>query len=346
MSKLKPSREFEKLVAKVEKTLAGQNAVITSPDRIQDKDVATRHLREIDVSIRMMVGSAPVLVIIECRNRGRKQDVEWVEQVKAKRDGVGADKAVMVPSNGLTALAREKAAAYKIVVTRFNLITVNDVRGWFQAPGLTVRRFQGAVRNAEFIFRNALVESDRESFPQSARLQDKVLTSAATERSWSMEEILDVAFAKPSEDMQKLLSTLTVGGPSKVLNLRVTLSDVDGPFEFRIGETLREVREVRVLLDVSVLESQVQPFQVYAYGREESPALDVLDFRVPAVSGAEQTLSIRRNRETGIVSVEMGLPGAPPELLPEGVSAEERRSQVPTVPVPAESAGEEDPENS
>jgi len=79
MSRPKPSREFEKLVAQVEWALGGQHAKVTSPDRIQDKDVATRHLREIDVSIRMTVGSAPVLVIIECRNRSRKQDVEWVE---------------------------------------------------------------------------------------------------------------------------------------------------------------------------------------------------------------------------------------------------------------------------
>lgn len=334
MTEPKPSRQFEQLVARVERALAGQNAIVTPNDRIQDKDVRKRHFREIDISIRMTVGSAPVLVIIECRNRGRKQDIEWVEQVKSKRDGVGADKAVLVASHGLTTPAREKAAAFGIVVTRFNRITIDDIKSWYQASGVTLRHFQCAVRNADIGFRDAVAGPDKESFPRLVGLQEKILVTRATVRSWSIQEILEVVFARPSEDALQVLSTLTAGGPSRTLNLIITLSNVNEPFEFRIGETLYEVGEVRVLMDVSVVaESVVQPLQVFSYGQEGKPVLDVLDFRVPSPSGGEQTLSFQRNRETGIVSVQMGLPGAVPELLPEDSPPKVKRGRLPTAPI-------------
>jgi len=325
MTEPKPSREFEKLVAQVEGALVGQHAKVTSPDRIQDKDVATRHLREIDVSIRMKVGSAPTLVIIECRNRGRKQDVEWVEQVKAKRDSVGADKAIMVPSCGLTPLAQQKAAAYGIIVSRFNRITIDDIKSWFQAPGVTVENTQTAIRRADISFREALTESEEKLFPYKASTQDKVFVSRTTRHSQSVEGILDLALAKPNEEVQKFLSTVAVGGAPRTLDLNVVFSMANDPFEFILAGCPREVSGMRIVVDVSKSNSQVQPFQVFSYGQEGKPALDVLNFRVPSPAGGEQTLSLQRNRETGIVSVQVGPSGAVPELLPDGTPLEKQR---------------------
>lgn len=82
---------------------------------------------------------------------------------------------------------------------------------------------------------------------------------------------------------------------------------------------------MRIVVDVSKSNSQVQPFQVFSYGQEGKPALDVLNFRVPSPAGGEQTLSLQRNRETGIVSVQVGPSGAVPELLPDGTPLEKQR---------------------
>ena len=325
MTEPKPSREFEKLVAKVERTLAGQNAVITSPDRIQDKDSHIHQLREIDVSIRMKVGSAPVLVMVECRKRGRRQDVDWVEQVIAKRDGVGADKAIMVPSHGLTALAREKAAAHGIVVTRFDRITVDDIKSWFQAPGVTVGDIQTTIRHADFAFREALTESEERTFPRKLSPQDKVLILRGTQHGQSIEGILDLILAKPNEEVQHFLSTCAAGNVPQRLHLRVVFANTGDPFEFIVGERPHEVLEILMEVDVSKSESQVQPFQVFSYGREGKPALDVVNFRLPGPAGEEETLSLQRDRESGILTVQMGPPGTVPELLPDGTPLEKRR---------------------
>jgi hypothetical protein len=87
-------RSLELLVQAVDQLLAGAPVEIRSPDFIMGRDSGTS--REVDVSWRSQVGSVSVLVIIECRDRAKPQDVTWIEQLASKREDVGADKAVAV----------------------------------------------------------------------------------------------------------------------------------------------------------------------------------------------------------------------------------------------------------
>jgi len=79
-------RQFEKLVALIESHLSPRGAIIKSPDYIPDR--ITGQLREIDASIRYQVGSVPILITIECRDRTSEEDVIWIEQLVSKRDGI------------------------------------------------------------------------------------------------------------------------------------------------------------------------------------------------------------------------------------------------------------------
>lgn len=107
-------REFEKLVSRVEKMLAPLGAKVSSPDRIRDK--VTGRFREVDASIRYDVGSVPILITLECRDRKGKQDVPWLEQVRAKRDSVGAAQTIVVSKSGFTPEALAYARAHGLVV--------------------------------------------------------------------------------------------------------------------------------------------------------------------------------------------------------------------------------------
>lgn len=69
LSKGKPWREFEKLISQIEEALCPKGAIVKSPDYISDLNTGT--LREVDASIRFEVGSAPILITIECRDRWR-----------------------------------------------------------------------------------------------------------------------------------------------------------------------------------------------------------------------------------------------------------------------------------
>jgi len=66
-------RQFEKLVARIEEAVAPSGATVTSPDHILDK--ITGETREVDASIRYNVGTSPILVTIECRNRSPVEDI-------------------------------------------------------------------------------------------------------------------------------------------------------------------------------------------------------------------------------------------------------------------------------
>src|SRR5712692_9330561 len=82
------SRMFEELIARIEETLVPQGAVVKSPDFILDK--VTGSMREVDGSIRYQVGSTPILITIECRRRSTKDDARWIEQLRSKKEDIGA----------------------------------------------------------------------------------------------------------------------------------------------------------------------------------------------------------------------------------------------------------------
>ncbi len=122
-------KRVELLVAKLESVL-GPSADVRSPDKIRDKD--TGRPRQIDVSIRVTAGSVKLLVIMECRKRGRVSDSTWIEQVAQKKVSVNADRAVVVGRIGHA--AQEKARALNVECRTFE--EVSDpviIRTWLPA---------------------------------------------------------------------------------------------------------------------------------------------------------------------------------------------------------------------
>lgn len=121
-------RSLELLVKALEQLLAGAPVEIRSPDYIMGRNSGTS--REVDVSLRAQVGSARVLVIIECRDRAKPQDVTWIEQLASKREDVGADKAVAVSSGGFSASARNLARSKKIDLRSLEELDPHIVFDW------------------------------------------------------------------------------------------------------------------------------------------------------------------------------------------------------------------------
>lgn len=122
----KKSREFELLTSRIEGALAPTGARIKSPDRIRDK--ITGQFREVDVSIRYNVGSVELLITIECRDRSRIQDVNWIEQIATKKAHIGADRTIAVSSTGFTDAAIIAANAHNISIRTISEITDEELR--------------------------------------------------------------------------------------------------------------------------------------------------------------------------------------------------------------------------
>jgi len=130
-------REFEKLIARIEKAMAPSGAIVKTPDRVLDK--TTGSPREVDATIRYQVGTCPILITIECRDRTSIEDVTWIEQLVEKRRSIGASITVAVSSSGFTAPAITKAMASGIEVRTLTDTTADDFVKWLRFQNVVVR---------------------------------------------------------------------------------------------------------------------------------------------------------------------------------------------------------------
>ncbi len=118
-------REFEELVARIEGLWVPKGATVTSPDRI--RDLVTGQLREVDASIRTKVGSAELLVTVECRRRNNVEDDTWIEQLATKREKIGAARTIAVSSMGFSEPATKTARLKGIELRRLKDITDDEI---------------------------------------------------------------------------------------------------------------------------------------------------------------------------------------------------------------------------
>lgn len=146
----KAGRALEQLVETLESLLAGSGVNVRSPDVLTDK--VTGEPREVDVSLRSRVGSAHILVIMECRDRGRAQDVLWIEQLATKRDDVGANMAIAVSRNGFSAAARSKAQFKGIELRTLGEVDKISLSGWLGVKFMTVTIRQRHIHNVKLYY--------------------------------------------------------------------------------------------------------------------------------------------------------------------------------------------------
>jgi len=107
----KRTNEFQRLVAKIEDVCKGPNArVIEShldPSDPQDPG-------EIDVLVEDVINDTRVRVAFECRDHGRKANIEWIHNLIGKYAGRNVDVVVAVSSKGFSRRALIKAKENRI----------------------------------------------------------------------------------------------------------------------------------------------------------------------------------------------------------------------------------------
>jgi len=151
-------RDLERLVALIEDAVGPDGAEVKSPDFIEDR--VTGEKREVDVSIRMRVGTSWVLIVVECRDRTSVQDVTWIEQVEQKCRDLKASKVIAVSAEGFSEAALKKAIFLGIDTRRMDEISPELIRGWYQAGAMAV-----IVERVEIRYCN--LNLDMEGLPRS-----------------------------------------------------------------------------------------------------------------------------------------------------------------------------------
>lgn len=141
-------REFEKLVARIERAMAPSGAEVKSPDHIPDK--VTGQLREVDASIRYKVGTCPILITIECRDRSSIEDVQWIEQLAEKKRSIGGAITVAVSSSGFSEPAIKKAAALDIEIRTLAEASPNEFVQWLSFQNVVLDQSEWSLADLGF----------------------------------------------------------------------------------------------------------------------------------------------------------------------------------------------------
>lgn len=143
--KKKPGKALEELVAWIETSLrADANTTVEHDVFLPDKDGGGP--RQIDVLIRVKSGHDELLTIIEVRDRGKRADVRFVEEMSAKRVSVRADAACLVSKAGFSEAAIAKARALNV-----RLLTLAEATAGNWAEWCLVRHIDVAQREWEVL---------------------------------------------------------------------------------------------------------------------------------------------------------------------------------------------------
>ncbi len=107
----KRSNEFQKLVVFIKKH-AAEGATVTESKLLRDH--VTGAEREVDICVESTIAGHPVIVSIECRDRIRRADVRWVEEMKGKHERLSTNALVLVSRSGFSKEALRVSKIYGI----------------------------------------------------------------------------------------------------------------------------------------------------------------------------------------------------------------------------------------
>jgi hypothetical protein len=274
-------RDLETLVALVERLLEEMPVVIQSPEYIIGR--RSDSPREIDVTIRGTVGSATVLVMVECRDRDGTQGVGWIDQVVGKREDVGADKAVVVCSAGFSEPAIRAAQAVGIELRTMTQLSESDLLPWVDPSFMSV---DVDLRKSHLVGCNLILDNDR-PLPTNPNVGEIRRT-----RDQESVSVLDLWGHNDPEEAWEGLAV----DERRQRQIRLNFTNPEDRYEVDVAGTWLPVEAVQFVVELWIEREQV-PIKQFRYSDDEEVLADgfSFDFEHPEQGG--QTVAIGRNVE-------------------------------------------------
>lgn len=147
---MRQGKNLELLIEKI-KNLLILGATIKSPEYVNDIDTGTQ--REVDVGIRFHTEQGSVFVAVECRDRG-VQDIQWIEQLIAKKESIQADILIAVVTSNFTKPAKVKAFKKGIYIRTIEQFSSNNILLWLEETYADIHSFIGDVKFLSLQFDN------------------------------------------------------------------------------------------------------------------------------------------------------------------------------------------------
>jgi hypothetical protein len=302
-----PARELERLTAFLEKALGHENVKIESPARIHDKD--TGQIREVDVSIKGKLGSSNVFVIVECRNRNRVEDVQWIEQVAQKMKSVGADKALAVSSTGFTGPAQDKANSLGVRLMVLGKVEPQEISSWMQLTHTRSIIHQWNPKNINIIpappkdalFLTALRKK------QVLGTNEKIFRREKDGVLVSLDEIWGGQCAPEELKKNKLYDGVEPNGPKVERSVRFDFVKDDG-FQWATKKGGANLTTIEITADIWIEEKLFPIKEIYRYSEDGKAYIESVRVEFE-VNGERKEFILNMDMNTRRVSLVMDKPG-------------------------------------
>ena len=132
----KRSNDFQKLVTFIYEKISPLGGSVKESGMVLDVEAQSE--REVDILIECNVAGHKIKIAIECRDRGRKDSVEWIDCIIGKTKSLDVDKEVAVSNSGFSKAAENKARANNIDILTFSEANIIDWNKYFIKPGFAV----------------------------------------------------------------------------------------------------------------------------------------------------------------------------------------------------------------
>lgn len=98
------TNDFQRLIATIYDQITANEATVTESAMVFDRDSKT--LREVDILVEYRFAHHNFKLMIECRDRARKDTVEWIDSLLGKIGSLEVNKVVAVSKEGFTKSAK------------------------------------------------------------------------------------------------------------------------------------------------------------------------------------------------------------------------------------------------
>jgi hypothetical protein len=105
----KRTNDFQELIASIYRQIVSEGGVVTESGSVFDEEAKT--LREVDILVEYRFAHHNFILAIECRDRSRKDSVQWIDELIGKLGSLKVDKLVAVSKKGFAKAAARKALA-------------------------------------------------------------------------------------------------------------------------------------------------------------------------------------------------------------------------------------------
>lgn len=310
----KPWKQLEKLVSQIEESYCDK-AVVKSHDYIND--VFSGNPIQVDVSIRYKIGSVDALMIIECRDRGRKQEVNWIRELAGRKKDCGASVLIGVSTQGFTKEAIRKAKFDGIILRKLGKIDASKILS--EKWELIKRNYK--ITSAELTFYDTPqdvandIQEELVGKYKSDILNVDLLIFDKHQKSYKLVDIFHNEMYKKRDELDVI--EVPKREVSKTIGLDMTFPDADVYVECSLGKVFIQKYRAEFFFYEDPAEP-LSPYSSYIYSDEGlNPIVEVTELRSAAHGGNYEIFTVHKDVKTNSKILKYGIDGEPMSFHPE-----------------------------